>query len=81
MSASQAFGDATIAILRRASSRVTRLITTSRSRPRPVAAAELSQRYIADRFLPDKAIDLPTAASRLAMERDSVPAEIDAVQR
>ncbi|HRF02311.1 MAG TPA: AAA family ATPase, partial [Pirellulaceae bacterium] len=47
-----------------------------------VAAAELSQRYIADRFLPDKAIDLvDEAASRLAMERDSVPGEIDVVQR
>jgi ATP-dependent Clp protease ATP-binding subunit ClpB len=47
-----------------------------------VAAANLSNRYIADRFLPDKAIDLvDEAASRLAMERESVPAEIDAVQR
>jgi ATP-dependent Clp protease ATP-binding subunit ClpB len=47
-----------------------------------VAAAELSNRYIADRFLPDKAIDLmDEAASRLAMELESVPAEIDQVQR
>jgi ATP-dependent Clp protease ATP-binding subunit ClpB len=47
-----------------------------------VAAAELSQRYIPDRFLPDKAIDLvDEAASRLSMELDSVPAEIDVVQR
>ncbi len=47
-----------------------------------VAAANLSNRYIADRFLPDKAIDLvDEAASRLAMERESVPAEIDEVQR
>ena len=47
-----------------------------------VAAAELSHRYIADRFLPDKAIDLmDEAASRLAMELESVPGEIDAVQR
>ena len=47
-----------------------------------VAAAELSQRYITDRFLPDKAIDLvDEAASKLAMERDSVPDEIDSVQR
>jgi ATP-dependent Clp protease ATP-binding subunit ClpB len=47
-----------------------------------VAAAQLSHRYIADRFLPDKAIDLvDEAASRLAMELESVPAEIDAVQR
>ncbi|GAB5404654.1 MAG: ATP-dependent chaperone ClpB [Aureliella sp.] len=47
-----------------------------------VAAARLSDRYITDRFLPDKAIDLiDEAASRLAMERESVPVEIDAVQR
>jgi ATP-dependent Clp protease ATP-binding subunit ClpB len=47
-----------------------------------VAAASLSNRYIADRFLPDKAIDLvDEAASRLAMERESVPTEIDQVQR
>ena len=47
-----------------------------------VAAAELSYRYIADRFLPDKAIDLmDEATSRLAMELESVPAEIDALQR
>jgi len=47
-----------------------------------VAAAQLSQRYITDRFLPDKAIDLvDEAASRLAMELESVPAEIDEVQR
>ena len=47
-----------------------------------VAAANLSHRYIADRFLPDKAIDLmDEAASRLAMELESVPGEIDQVQR
>jgi ATP-dependent Clp protease ATP-binding subunit ClpB len=47
-----------------------------------VAAATLSNRYIADRFLPDKAIDLvDEAASRLALEMESVPAEIDQVQR
>ena len=47
-----------------------------------VAAAELSNRYITDRFLPDKAIDLvDEAASKLAMELDSVPQEIDTVQR
>jgi ATP-dependent Clp protease ATP-binding subunit ClpB len=47
-----------------------------------VAAAQLSYRYITDRFLPDKAIDLvDEAASRLAMELESVPAEIDEVQR
>jgi ATP-dependent Clp protease ATP-binding subunit ClpB len=47
-----------------------------------VAAATLSHRYIADRFLPDKAIDLmDEAASRLKIEIDSVPAEIDEVER
>ncbi|HEX3657861.1 MAG TPA: ATP-dependent chaperone ClpB [Pirellulales bacterium] len=47
-----------------------------------VAAANLSHRYITDRFLPDKAIDLvDEAMSRLAMELQSVPAEIDQVQR
>jgi ATP-dependent Clp protease ATP-binding subunit ClpB len=47
-----------------------------------VAAAVLSQRYIADRFLPDKAIDLiDEAASRLRMEIDSLPAELDEVER
>jgi ATP-dependent Clp protease ATP-binding subunit ClpB len=47
-----------------------------------VAAAVLSHRYIADRFLPDKAIDLiDEAASRLRMEIDSMPAELDEVRR
>jgi ATP-dependent Clp protease ATP-binding subunit ClpB len=47
-----------------------------------VASAKLSQRYIADRFLPDKAIDLvDEAASRLKMEIESVPAEIDDIER
>jgi ATP-dependent Clp protease ATP-binding subunit ClpB len=47
-----------------------------------VAAAELSHRYITDRFLPDKAIDLmDEATSRLAMELQSVPEEIDKLQR
>ena len=47
-----------------------------------VAAAEMSHRYIADRFLPDKAIDLmDEATSRVAMELQSVPTEIDEVQR
>src|SRR5205814_9739204 len=47
-----------------------------------VAAAVLSQRYIADRFLPDKAIDLvDEAASRLRMEIDSMPVELDEVER
>jgi ATP-dependent Clp protease ATP-binding subunit ClpB len=47
-----------------------------------VAAAVLSNRYISDRFLPDKAIDLiDEAASRLRMEIDSMPAELDEVER
>jgi ATP-dependent Clp protease ATP-binding subunit ClpB len=47
-----------------------------------VAAAVLSHRYIADRFLPDKAIDLvDEAASKLRMEIDSMPAELDEVAR
>jgi ATP-dependent Clp protease ATP-binding subunit ClpB len=47
-----------------------------------VAAATLSNRYIADRFLPDKAIDLiDEAGSRLRMEIDSMPAEMDEVRR
>ncbi len=47
-----------------------------------VAAATLSARYITDRFLPDKAIDLiDEAASKLRMEIDSMPSELDAVER
>ena len=47
-----------------------------------VAAATLSSRYITDRFLPDKAIDLvDEAASKLRMEIDSMPAELDTVER
>ncbi len=47
-----------------------------------VAAAKLADRYITDRFLPDKAIDLvDEAASRLSMELQSVPTEIDVLQR
>jgi len=47
-----------------------------------VAAATMSQRYIADRFLPDKAIDLmDEAASRLRIENDSMPAEMDELKR
>jgi ATP-dependent Clp protease ATP-binding subunit ClpB len=47
-----------------------------------VAAAVLSNRYISDRFLPDKAIDLvDEAASKLRMEIDSMPAELDEVER
>jgi len=47
-----------------------------------VAAAQLSHRYISDRFLPDKAIDLvDEAASKLRIEIDSMPEELDAVER
>jgi ATP-dependent Clp protease ATP-binding subunit ClpB len=47
-----------------------------------VAAATLSSRYITDRFLPDKAIDLiDEAASRLRIENDSMPAELDEIRR
>ena len=47
-----------------------------------IAAAELSHRYIADRYLPDKAIDLiDEAAARLRLELDSVPEEIDEQER
>lgn len=47
-----------------------------------MAAAELSHRYIADRFLPDKAIDLiDEAASRLRLQIDSLPEELDAIER
>jgi ATP-dependent Clp protease ATP-binding subunit ClpB len=50
--------------------------------PAVIAAATLSQRYIADRFLPDKAIDLiDEAASRLRMEITSDPAELDEIKR
>ena len=50
--------------------------------PAIVAAAELSQRYITDRFLPDKAIDLiDEAASRIKMELDSKPEEMDKLDR
>ncbi len=47
-----------------------------------IAAVELSDRYIADRFLPDKAIDLmDEAAAKLRLEMDSVPEELDEIQR
>jgi len=50
--------------------------------PALVAAAALSNRYIADRFLPDKAVDLmDEAASRLRIEIDSMPVEIDEIER
>lgn len=47
-----------------------------------IAAVELSHRYISDRFLPDKAIDLmDEAAAKLRMEADSLPEELDAIER
>ena len=47
-----------------------------------IAAVKLSERYISDRFLPDKAIDLmDEAAAKLRMERDSVPEELDEITR
>ena len=47
-----------------------------------IAAVELSNRYITDRFLPDKAIDLmDEAAAKLRMERDSLPEELDEIER
>ena len=47
-----------------------------------IAAVELSNRYITDRFLPDKAIDLmDEAAAKLRMERDSVPEDLDEIER
>ena len=47
-----------------------------------MTAAELSDRYISDRFLPDKAIDLiDEAASKLRLQMDSMPEELDNIQR
>ena len=47
-----------------------------------VAAAQLSSRYITDRFLPDKAIDLiDESASKLRIEIDSMPEELDSIER
>jgi ATP-dependent Clp protease ATP-binding subunit ClpB len=72
----------TIAILRGLKERYERHHGVRITDSAVVAAATLSERYIADRFLPDKAIDLiDEAASRLKIEIDSVPTEIDEVQR
>ncbi len=72
----------TIAILRGLKPRYEQHHGVSISDSAIVAAATLSERYIADRFLPDKAIDLiDEAASRLKIEIDSVPTEIDEVER
>ena len=74
--------EATIAILRGLKERYETHHGVQITDPAIVAAAELSQRYITDRFLPDKAIDLiDEAASRLRMELDSMPTEIDQLER
>ena len=74
--------DDTITILRGLKSRYERHHNVPIKDNAIVAAAKLSARYITDRFLPDKAIDLiDEAASQLAMERESVPKEIDDAQR
>ena len=74
--------DDTIAILRGLKERYEVHHGVRISDPAVVAAATLSHRYISDRFLPDKAIDLiDEAASRLRMEIDSMPDEIDALER
>ncbi len=72
----------TIAILRGLKERYEDHHGVAITDPAIVAAATLSERYIADRFLPDKAIDLiDEAASRLKMEIESSPVEIDEVRR
>ncbi|HEY8000405.1 MAG TPA: ATP-dependent chaperone ClpB [Solirubrobacterales bacterium] len=72
----------TIAILRGLKERYERHHGVRITDPAIVAAATLSERYIADRFLPDKAIDLiDESASRLKMEIESSPVEIDEVDR
>jgi ATP-dependent Clp protease ATP-binding subunit ClpB len=74
--------EATIAILRGLKERYEAHHKVTVTDDALVAAAVLSHRYIADRFLPDKAIDLvDEAASRVAIELSSVPTEIDEVER
>ncbi len=74
--------DATIAILRGLKGRYEAHHKVTITDAALIAAATLSHRYIADRFLPDKAIDLvDEAASRVSIEKTSVPTEIDEVQR
>jgi ATP-dependent Clp protease ATP-binding subunit ClpB len=74
--------EATIAILRGLRERYELHHGVEITDPAIVAAAELSHRYITDRFLPDKAIDLiDEAASRLKMEIDSKPEELDKLER
>jgi ATP-dependent Clp protease ATP-binding subunit ClpB len=74
--------EATIAILRGLQERYELHHGVEITDPAIVAAAELSQRYITDRFLPDKAIDLiDEAASRIKMEIDSKPEVMDKLER
>ncbi len=74
--------EATIAILRGLKERYEAHHGVRITDPALIAAATLSDRYISDRFLPDKAIDLiDEAASRLKIEIDSMPIEVDEVER
>jgi ATP-dependent Clp protease ATP-binding subunit ClpB len=74
--------EATIAILRGLKERYEAHHEVQITDAALVAAATLSHRYISDRFLPDKAIDLvDEAASRVSIEKSSVPTEIDEVER
>ncbi|MCB5188509.1 ATP-dependent chaperone ClpB [Methylobacillus caricis] len=74
--------EATIAILRGLQEKYEVHHGVEITDPAIVAAAELSHRYITDRFLPDKAIDLiDEAASRIKMEIDSKPEELDKLER
>jgi len=74
--------EATIAILRGLKERYEAHHGVRITDPALIAAAVLSDRYISDRFLPDKAIDLiDEAASRLKIEIDSMPVEVDEVER
>jgi len=74
--------DETVAILRGLKERYEVHHGVRITDPALIAAARLSERYIGDRFLPDKAIDLiDEAASRLRIEIDSMPEEIDEVER
>src|SRR5437868_177560 len=74
--------EATIAILRGLQERYELHHGVEITDPAIVAAAELSQRYITDRFLPDKAIDLiDEAAARIKMEIDSKPESMDRLER
>jgi ATP-dependent Clp protease ATP-binding subunit ClpB len=74
--------DATIAILRGLKEKYELHHGVQITDPAIVAAAELSHRYVTDRFLPDKAIDLiDEAASKIAIERDSKPEVMDRLDR